>query len=233
MVYMNFKGICKRRTVNMMNVRKVPLIIFLTCLTLFFSMFTLYMTMFNHGPPSEILEANRQIVLKPKNDIDLSLDGEEADEDEEVSESVESAKRWQKFVDDNKYVAIGDVYNSCDDKDRITLGKAILLPNEETGGLKVRTFINITLEKPLTEGEFLVDVKYNGKDLYDNHWEFCTIDENQEVKQVFCPYKPGFYTWATDKKIPKFIPKGKYHTRAWLNGDDGKLLTCGLTTFVL
>lgn len=76
-------------------------------------MFTLYMTMFNHGPPSEILEANRQIVLKPKNDIDLSLNGEEADEDEEVSESVESAKRWQKFVDDNKYVAIGDVYNSC------------------------------------------------------------------------------------------------------------------------
>lgn len=233
MVYMNFKGICKRRTVNMMNVRKVPLIIFLTCLTLFFSMFTLYMTMFNHGPPSEILEANRQIVLKPKNDVDLSLNGEEADEDEEVSESVESAKRWQKFVDDNKYVAMGDVYNSCDDKDRITLGKAILLPDKETGGLKVRTFINITLEKPLTEGEFLVDVKYNGKDLYDNHWEFCTIDENQEVKQVFCPYKPGFYTWATDKKIPKFIPKGKYHTRAWLNGDDGKLLTCGLTTFVL
>lgn len=229
---MNFKGICKRRTVNMMNVRKIPLIICLTCLTLFFSMFTLYMTMFNHGPPSEILEANRKIVLKPDG-ADLSLNGDEAAEDEEVSESVESAKRWQKFVDDNKYVGIGDVYNSCDDKDRITLGKAILLPDKETGGLKVRTFINITLEKPLTEGEFLVDVKYNGKDLYDNHWEFCTIDENQEVKQVFCPYKPGFYTWATDKKIPKFIPKGKYHTRAWLNGDDGKLLTCGLTTFVL
>lgn len=232
MVYMNFKGICKRRTVNMMNVRKIPLIICLTCLTLFFSMFTLYMTMFNHGPPSEILEANRKRVLKPDG-ADLSLNGDEAAEDEEVSESVESAKRWQKFVDDNKYVGIGDVYNSCDDKDRITLGKAILLPDKETGGLKVRTFINITLEKPLTEGEFLVDVKYNGKDLYDNHWEFCTIDENQEVKQVFCPYKPGFYTWATDKKIPKFIPKGKYHTRAWLNGDDGKLLTCGLTTFVL
>lgn len=142
-------------------------------------MFTLYMTMFNHGPPSEILEANRQIVLKPKDDVDLSLNGEELDEDEEVSESVESAKRWQKFVDDNKYVAIGDVYNSCgefwhdgntavlklfwinislfwngliyiiflDDKDRITLGKAILLPDKETGGLKVRTFINITLGK--------------------------------------------------------------------------------------
>lgn len=64
-----------------------------------------------------------------------------------------------------------------------------------------------TLEKALTEGEFLIDVKYNGKDLYDNHWEFCTIDENQKKRQVFCPYKPGFYEWATDKKIPKFIPK--------------------------
>lgn len=72
-------------------------------------------------------------------------------------------------------------------------------------------------EKPLTEGEFLVDVKYNGKDLYDNHWEFCTIDENQEVKQVFCPYKPGFYTWATDKKIPKFIPK------VWLEKKSSKV----------
>ncbi|XP_061196903.1 putative phosphatidylglycerol/phosphatidylinositol transfer protein 2 [Saccostrea echinata] len=226
---MNLKGICQRRTVKMMNVRKVPLIIALTIMTLFCSMFTLYMTMFNHGPPSEIMEANRRVVLKPQNSIEL--DSEEIDEEE--SEAVRSAKHWQKFVDDNKFVGIGDVYNSCDDKDRITIGKAIMLPDEETGGIKVRTFINITLEKPLTEGEFLVDVKYNGKDLYDNHWEFCTIDENQEVRQVFCPYKPGFYSWATDKKIPKFIPKGKYETRAWLNGDDGKLLTCGLTTFVL
>lgn len=132
------------------------------------------------------------------------------------------------------------------------MGKAILLPDKETGGLKVRTFINITLgrykmisvfttimfgqpikerlvplsrvcqsiftciklfeEQPLTEGEFLIDVKYNGKDLYDNHWEFCTIDENKEVRQVFCPYKPGFYAWATDKKIPKYIPKVLTHT---------------------
>ncbi|XP_062567964.1 putative phosphatidylglycerol/phosphatidylinositol transfer protein 2 [Saccostrea cucullata] len=226
---MNLKGICKRPTVKMMNVRKVPLIIALTIMTLFCSMFTLYMTMFNHGPPSEIMEANRRVVLKPQNAIEL--DSEELDEEE--SESVRSAKHWQKFVDDNKFVGIGDVYNSCDNKDRITIGKAIMLPDPETGGIKVRTFINITLEKPLTEGEFLVDVKYNGKDLYDNHWEFCTIDENQEVRQVFCPYKPGFYSWATDKKIPKFIPKGKYETRAWLNGDDGQLLTCGLTTFVL
>lgn len=40
-----------------------------------------------------------------------------------------------------------DLNHFLDDKDRITLGKAILLPNEETGGLKVRTFINITLGK--------------------------------------------------------------------------------------
>nr|XP_022337072.1 uncharacterized protein LOC111133210 isoform X2 [Crassostrea virginica] len=229
---MNLRGICPRKTVNMMNVRKVPLIIGLTILTLSFSMFTLYMTMFNHGPPSEIMEANRHILLKPQNEVQLAV-GEEDEEDEEVSESVQSAKRWQKFVDDNKYVAIGDVFDSCDNKDRITLGKAILLPDKETGGLKVRTFINITLEQPLTEGEFLIDVKYNGKDLYDNHWEFCTIDENKEVRQVFCPYKPGFYAWATDKKIPNTSVSGKYYTRAWLNGDDGRMLTCGLTTFVL
>lgn len=40
-----------------------------------------------------------------------------------------------------------DLYHFLDDKDRITLGKAILLPDKETGGLKVRTFINITLGK--------------------------------------------------------------------------------------
>lgn len=95
-----------------MNVRKVPLIIGLTILTLSFSMFTLYMTMFNHGPPSEIMEANRHILLKPQNEVQLAV-GEEDEEDEEVSESVQSAKRWQKFVDDNKYVAIGDVFDSC------------------------------------------------------------------------------------------------------------------------
>ncbi|XP_048732340.2 uncharacterized protein LOC125649130 isoform X2 [Ostrea edulis] len=210
MVYLNLKGIWQRKTVNMMNVRKVPLIIALTIMTIFCSMFTVYMTMFNHGPASEILEANRQVVRKSENSFkldSLKLDSNGEQEEEKESESALSAKKWQKFVDENKLVAIGDVYNSCDNKDRITLGKAILLPDEETEGLKVRTFINITLKKALTEGEFLIDVKYNGKDLYDNHWEFCTIDENQKKRQVFCPYKPGFYEWATDKKIPKFIPK--------------------------
>jgi hypothetical protein len=108
---MKLKGIWQRKTVNMMNVRKIPLIIALTIMTIFCSMFTVYMTMFNHGPASEILEANRQVVRKSENS--LKLHSEEEMEEETESESVLSAKKWQKFVDDNKFVAIGDVYNSC------------------------------------------------------------------------------------------------------------------------
>lgn len=59
MVYMNFKGICKCCIVNMMNVRKVLLIIFLICLMFFFFMFIFYMIMFNYGLFLEILEVNR------------------------------------------------------------------------------------------------------------------------------------------------------------------------------
>ena len=58
-------------------------------------------------------------------------------------------------------------------------------------------------------GELGISVKYNGKDLYGNKWDFCTIDEDEEEedRQVFCPYKPGFHAWVTDRKVPKYLPK--------------------------
>ena len=58
-------------------------------------------------------------------------------------------------------------------------------------------------------GELGISVKYNGKDLYGNKWDFCTIDEDEEEedRQVFCPYKPGFHAWVTDRAVPKYLPK--------------------------
>lgn len=65
------------------------------------------------------------------------------------------------------------------------------------------------LEDEFNEGELGISVKYNGKKLYDNKWDFCKIDEkeDEEDRQVFCPYKPGYHNWITDRKIPKFLPK--------------------------
>ncbi|KAK3085909.1 hypothetical protein FSP39_010388 [Pinctada imbricata] len=189
-----------------------------------------YMTVFNHEPPSEIIEANR-LALQAERKVGRQKAHRNNDGEDE--ETDKTAKVWQDFIDANNYVAIGDVFDTCE-KGHQTIGKVILLNNEETGGLMARTFVNITLKTELTIGEFAVDVKYNGKELYDNKWEFCSMDENQKKRQIFCPYKAGkFYTWATDKNIPTYIPKGRYETKAWLTGDEGELITCGYSVLVL
>lgn len=177
------------------------------------------MLFFNHGPPEEILKSN----LKHN-----------SNQDEDPDEFTDSEIAWRKFIKANKYVSIGSIWDACEgDKD--TIGKVILLPDKQSKGLMTRTFINITFEEEFKEGELGISVKYNGKDLYDNKWDFCTIDEkeDEEDRQVFCPYKPGFHNWVTDRKIPKFLPKGKYFSKTWLKDADGEIVACGFSEFVL
>ncbi|XP_063441616.1 putative phosphatidylglycerol/phosphatidylinositol transfer protein DDB_G0282107 isoform X2 [Mytilus trossulus] len=201
-----------------MNCRKIPLIILLILMC---SVFSLYMIFFNHGPPEEILKTN----LKKSA-------GRKANED--VDELTDSEIAWRKFIKDNNYVAIGTLWDSCDgDKD--TIGKVILLPDKQSGGIKSRTFVNVTFGEEYNGGELGISVKYNGKDLYDNKWDFCSIDENEEEedRQVFCPYKPGYHAWITDRKVPKYLPKGTYFSKTWLTDGEGELVACGFSEFVL
>lgn len=63
-------------------------------------------------------------------------------------------------------------------------------------------------EKTLADGDFFLSVSYGGKDLYENQWKFCEMEEDEEEDRwIFCPYKPGSYSWVIDRKIPNFLPK--------------------------
>ena len=69
-------------------------------------------------------------------------------------------------------------------------------------------FVNFCLEETMIDdGEMSIDVKYNGKDLYSNKWELCTIDEDKPDRIIFCPIKPGPKNYIKDLKIPNYIPK--------------------------
>jgi hypothetical protein len=52
-------------------------------------------------------------------------------------------------------------------------------------------------------------VSYGGKDLYENQWKFCEMEEEEEEEDrwIFCPYKPGSYSWIINRKIPNYLPK--------------------------
>jgi len=95
-----------------MNCRKAPII----CLMVFSSaIFSVYMVFFNHGPPEEIMAANRKKFddgRMKRGDVDGKNTGSSS-KDMENDLFVESLKIWNDFVKTNNYVSIGDIYDSC------------------------------------------------------------------------------------------------------------------------
>lgn len=204
-----------------MNCRKTSILcLFFTCV--FFV--TIYVIYFNHGPPEKILSANS----KTNEYLQRVLEG---DGDEEV---LKSARAWNSFIEAHHYVSIGDIYDSCEEDGRKWLGKTILLPDKERGGVTSKTFLNVTFEETLADGEFFLSVSYGGKDLYENQWKFCEMEEeDEEDRWIFCPYKPGSYSWVISRKIPNYLPKGTYKATARLTNENEDVILCGFAEFVL
>ena len=78
--------------------------------------------------------------------------------------------------------------------------------------IRLIAFLNndyFSSESPLNEGDFFLKVSYEGKDLYENEWDFCTMedDEDEDERFVFCPYEAKPYNWIIPKKIPNYLPK--------------------------
>ncbi|XP_060073825.1 uncharacterized protein LOC132553587 [Ylistrum balloti] len=243
---MGIKRICNPAV---MYTKRVPAaLLFIFCCMII----SVYVTYFNHGPPEDIMNRNRnqgQGVESSNDDKELRLTkrdeskdiGEEEDggddeviKDEDNPDFVESKKLWDDFIKANNYVSIGDLYSGCEVGDRVLVGKTIMLPDKKKGGIKSRTFLNFTFEEDYTGGEFVLEVKYNNKDLYDNHWDMCTLDDQQPDRLIFCPYKANAqWSWVKDKKIPGYLPKGRYETKAYITNQDEKRVLCGYSLFVL
>ncbi|XP_046585106.1 uncharacterized protein LOC124292099 isoform X2 [Haliotis rubra] len=90
-------------------------------------------------------------------------------------------------------------------------------------------------DEDVDEGEFYLDVKYNNNDLFDNHWDLCTLEEesDQDKRTISCPLKSGPKSEIKDREIPRYLPKGEYYTRSWITNQKGVVLMCGYSDFVL
>ena len=94
----------------MMNLRRIPILV---AFILGFMTFSSYMIFFNHGPPEEILSANKRMEDSDplaKSGGKTDSDGLTDDDNEEYKESLAA---WNHFVKSNNYVSVGDVFTSC------------------------------------------------------------------------------------------------------------------------
>lgn len=149
-------------------------------------------------------------------------------------EEIENADFWEKFLKRENLVPIGAVYNNCDGH-RTQLGTVVLMEDKENGGIKARTYVNITLEHTVDGGQFNIDSRYNGRGLYDNYWELCDVEDDlpEEEKTFVCPLKPGKYSRVKDKPIPGFLPKGRFQSKIWATDQNGKMIGCGYSDFTI
>ena len=56
-------------------------------------------------------------------------------------------------------------------------------------------------------GEIFIKSSYNGRDLYHNQWDLCTVEEDMDDQVIECPLKPGAHNFVKDIKIPNYLPK--------------------------
>ncbi|KAL4235443.1 hypothetical protein ACF0H5_007079 [Mactra antiquata] len=211
------------------------------CCGVFFVVFFLaYIAFFNHGAPENIMEQNRQNRDKVRF-FEGDLGGEDSHmNDIEKDLAVEAKKAfdyWDTFIKKNDFTAIGEIYDSCEEKERQMVGRTIMLPDVRWGGIKgvkSRTFINYTLDSELTGGKFYLEVKYNGKDLFSRNWELCSLDEDYgDDRIIFCPFIPGDYSFVKDRQIPIYLPKGRYETKGWITDQEEQTIACGFSDFSL
>ena len=52
-----------------------------------------------------------------------------------------------------------------------------------------------------------IECAYNGKELYTNHWDLCTVEEGMDDQIIYCPIAEGKHKFVKDLKIPNYLPK--------------------------
>ncbi|RUS86839.1 hypothetical protein EGW08_005376 [Elysia chlorotica] len=147
---------------------------------------------------------------------------------------IEMADYWEHFLKKQNLVPIGAVYNKCEGR-RVQFGTVVLMEDKENGGIKARTYVNMTLDHTVDGGQFNIDSRYNGRGLYDNYWDLCEVEDDlpDEEKTFLCPLKPGKYIRVKDKPIPSYLPKGRFQSKIWATDQNGKMIGCGFSDFTI
>lgn len=183
-----------------------------------------YVKYFRRPPVSDILSANKGLV----------------EEDEEALKSLTpearaSKRQWDRWIKANDYVQIGEVFDKCDGDDRLAIGRAILLQDTKLGGVTSKTFLNITFASDVTGGAMYLECQYNGRQLYSSHWDLCTAEDDLEDDKriIICPMKSGPKSYGTERKIPNYLPKGRYQAKAWFIDQNEQMIACGMADFTI
>ncbi|XP_012941707.1 uncharacterized protein LOC101861063 [Aplysia californica] len=165
----------------------------------------------------------------------------EKKEKQEKKEKVESkhsednngAEYWKQFLKVNKFVPIGAVFDKCEGDDRLQIGTVVLQADKALGGVKSVTFFNHTFKEEIAGGQFHIEVKYNGQDLYDNYWELCELEDDlPEKNRTFtCPIQAKHWTVVKEKHVPGYLPTGRFQTKAWAVDESENVLACGYADF--
>lgn len=183
----------------------------------------IYFMFFRHAPADELLAVNS----KSSSDrlVSIGLPKAKLFNDGKDDLRRKQAEKWEQWAQDR--VVIGSYYSNCDD-DAIMMGKVTMIPDKVNGGVLSYHYFNATWENEVEDGTMFIEVKYNGQDLYSNHFDLCTVDE--EV--IRCPYKAGFNHIEGTIKIPAYIPTGQYTCKAWLKDQDDVVIGCGYADFL-
>lgn len=199
-----------------------------------------YFTYFHKPPTEDIISANKRKLnslskqaLHGEHSKLKQPDEDYADYEDDPAKATKML--WDRWVIENDFASIGVIYDKCEGDDRLTVGQVIMLPDKKKGGVTSRSYMNYSLAVDVDEGaEIKISVQYNGKDLYSNHFDFCTIDDTDppEERLIYCPVKKGPKFWKKDMKIPNYLPRGDYYATGEVTMD-GATLACGEAKFTL
>lgn len=196
-----------------------------------------YFKHFHRLPTEDILAANlaRQTAAVEDEEDQSFYDVVDEDRDDEVTGDAvtKSRRKWDTWIRRNHFVSIGNLFNKCEGDDRITLGRVVMLEDQKRGGVTSKTYVNVTLEKEIVGGLMYLTCQYNGKDLYSNHWDLCTVEDGHDERVINCPIRAGRRKFVKELKIPNYLPKGRYTSKAWMTDQDKQMIGCAFADFTL
>jgi len=171
-------------------------------------MSTVYLVYFHHGSAAEILAQNSM----EDNKLNRVVGRRSLAEDNWILTPhqkflLAEEEKWDAFITKNKYVTIGKIWDNCDEKDRLNVGRIIMLPDLKKGGVKAKLFMNSTIGEEILEGEggIQIDIQYNTRDLYRSRWDLCSNIKPDDP--MHCPIKKNLQLKMTREfKLHSWLP---------------------------
>jgi len=133
---------------------------------------------------------------------------------------------WDEFMLKNpRLISIGDIWDKCDNKTRIKIGKVVLAPNKGEG-VHIVSYANQTFQKRVTKSSSHLKVYYKDTLLYEKTADMCEKAKKLDTPYE-CPIPKGHTIIIKDTaSMPSYIPKGKYTIDAFITDQDDKEIGC-------